>query len=236
MLEEVVAEMENVCLCQCITSFQSLAPTHRLHCSLWARSTLHQLSHTWVGFNHQEATSSFDDLMIIMLDAMVSNYTPLCAPVVSQGSGDVTSFLMTEARQHNTEIRLAVGKVGDKVDQLASKVHSEMVQNHEAALMQSRNIWFRFFSSFLKILTDRWSSKAGGPFHGFVYCVDGNLHDLAQYPKNCSGTCISSAVLYRSIVKSPHLQLFWALILLSGKWVFKKRSVWEKFSHRGAKP
>uniref|UniRef100_A0AAX7TLY6 peptidylprolyl isomerase n=1 Tax=Astatotilapia calliptera TaxID=8154 RepID=A0AAX7TLY6_ASTCA len=129
---ELEVKMENVCLCQCITSFQSLAPTHRLHCSLWARSTLHQLSHTWVGFNHQEATSSFDDLMIIMLDAMVSNYTPLCAPVVSQGSGDVTSFLMTEARQHNTEIRLAVGKVGDKVDQLASKVHSEMVQNHEA--------------------------------------------------------------------------------------------------------
>uniref|UniRef100_A0A7N8WHZ2 peptidylprolyl isomerase n=1 Tax=Mastacembelus armatus TaxID=205130 RepID=A0A7N8WHZ2_9TELE len=38
------------------------------------------------------------------------------------GSSDVTSFLMTEARQHNTEIRLAVGKVADKVDQLASKV------------------------------------------------------------------------------------------------------------------
>lgn len=38
------------------------------------------------------------------------------------GSNDVTSFLMTEARQHNTEIRLAVGKVGDKVDQLASKI------------------------------------------------------------------------------------------------------------------
>ncbi|XP_069022255.1 FK506-binding protein 15 isoform X2 [Embiotoca jacksoni] len=36
--------------------------------------------------------------------------------------GDVTSFLMTEARQHNTEIRLAVGKVADKVDQLASKI------------------------------------------------------------------------------------------------------------------
>uniref|UniRef100_A0A669CQY9 peptidylprolyl isomerase n=1 Tax=Oreochromis niloticus TaxID=8128 RepID=A0A669CQY9_ORENI len=88
---------------------------------LWARSTLHQLSHTWVRFNHQEATSSFDDLMIIMLDAMVPNYTPLCAPVVSQGSGDVTSFLMTEARQHNTEIRLAVGKVGDKVDHLNGK-------------------------------------------------------------------------------------------------------------------
>ncbi|XP_072538566.1 FK506-binding protein 15 isoform X2 [Salminus brasiliensis] len=39
-----------------------------------------------------------------------------------QGSNDVTSFLMTEARQHNTEIRLAVGKVADKVDQLASKM------------------------------------------------------------------------------------------------------------------
>ncbi|XP_044051903.1 FK506-binding protein 15 isoform X3 [Siniperca chuatsi] len=38
------------------------------------------------------------------------------------GSSDVTSFLMTEARQHNTEIRLAVGKVADKVDHLASKI------------------------------------------------------------------------------------------------------------------
>uniref|UniRef100_A0A671YVK3 peptidylprolyl isomerase n=1 Tax=Sparus aurata TaxID=8175 RepID=A0A671YVK3_SPAAU len=35
---------------------------------------------------------------------------------------DVTSFLMTEARQHNTEIRLSVGKVADKVEQLASKI------------------------------------------------------------------------------------------------------------------
>ncbi|KAK2837101.1 hypothetical protein Q5P01_014313 [Channa striata] len=40
------------------------------------------------------------------------------------GSNDVTSFMMTEARQHNTEIRLAVGKVADKVDQLASKVEN----------------------------------------------------------------------------------------------------------------
>ncbi|XP_046904362.1 FK506-binding protein 15 isoform X2 [Hypomesus transpacificus] len=44
------------------------------------------------------------------------------------GTGDVTSFLMTEARQHNTEIRLAVGKVADKVDQLASKMDS--IQKH----------------------------------------------------------------------------------------------------------
>uniref|UniRef100_UPI0037E76F6C FK506-binding protein 15 isoform X2 n=1 Tax=Semicossyphus pulcher TaxID=241346 RepID=UPI0037E76F6C len=45
------------------------------------------------------------------------------APAVPyMGSNDVTSFLMTEARQHNTEIRLSVGKVADKVDQLASKI------------------------------------------------------------------------------------------------------------------
>uniref|UniRef100_A0A8C3A6W9 peptidylprolyl isomerase n=1 Tax=Cyclopterus lumpus TaxID=8103 RepID=A0A8C3A6W9_CYCLU len=42
--------------------------------------------------------------------------------VFFSGSSDVTSFLMTEARQHNTEIRLAVGKVADKVDQLTSKM------------------------------------------------------------------------------------------------------------------
>uniref|UniRef100_A0A8C1FST0 peptidylprolyl isomerase n=1 Tax=Cyprinus carpio carpio TaxID=630221 RepID=A0A8C1FST0_CYPCA len=40
-----------------------------------------------------------------------------------QGTGDVTSFLMTEARQHNTEIRLAVGKVADKLDHLSSKIN-----------------------------------------------------------------------------------------------------------------
>ncbi|RMB93538.1 hypothetical protein DUI87_30236 [Hirundo rustica rustica] len=44
-------------------------------------------------------------------------------PTVStQAPGDVTSFLMTEARQHNTEIRLAVSKVVDKMDHLAAKV------------------------------------------------------------------------------------------------------------------
>ncbi|XP_071622669.1 FK506-binding protein 15 isoform X1 [Heliangelus exortis] len=37
-------------------------------------------------------------------------------------AGDVTSFLMTEARQHNTEIRMAVTKVMDKMDHLAAKV------------------------------------------------------------------------------------------------------------------
>ncbi|XP_075041536.1 FK506-binding protein 15 isoform X2 [Mixophyes fleayi] len=39
-----------------------------------------------------------------------------------QASGDVTSFLMTEARQHSTEIRMAISKVIDKIDILATKV------------------------------------------------------------------------------------------------------------------
>uniref|UniRef100_A0A8B9RDX7 peptidylprolyl isomerase n=1 Tax=Astyanax mexicanus TaxID=7994 RepID=A0A8B9RDX7_ASTMX len=34
------------------------------------------------------------------------------------------SFLLTETRQHNTEVRLAVGKVADRLDQLASKVEN----------------------------------------------------------------------------------------------------------------
>nr|XP_049620153.1 FK506-binding protein 15 isoform X2 [Syngnathus scovelli] len=38
------------------------------------------------------------------------------------GSSDVTSFLMIETRQQNTEIRLAVRKVAEKVDQLVSKI------------------------------------------------------------------------------------------------------------------
>uniref|UniRef100_H3CCZ0 peptidylprolyl isomerase n=1 Tax=Tetraodon nigroviridis TaxID=99883 RepID=H3CCZ0_TETNG len=49
---------------------------------------------------------------------------PVCPtqPGPYLGSADVTSFLMTEARQQNTEIRLSIGKVADKVDQLTSKI------------------------------------------------------------------------------------------------------------------
>ncbi|KFQ40634.1 FK506-binding protein 15, partial [Mesitornis unicolor] len=43
--------------------------------------------------------------------------------------GDVTAFLMTEARQHNTEIRMAVSKVVDKMDHLAAKVEELKKQN-----------------------------------------------------------------------------------------------------------
>ncbi|XP_013203685.1 FK506-binding protein 15 isoform X1 [Microtus ochrogaster] len=47
-----------------------------------------------------------------------------------QGSGDMASFLMTEARQHNTEIRMAVSKVADKMDHLMTKV--EELQRHSS--------------------------------------------------------------------------------------------------------
>ncbi|KFW73764.1 FK506-binding protein 15, partial [Phalacrocorax carbo] len=43
--------------------------------------------------------------------------------------GDVTSFLMAEARQHNTEIRMAVSKVVDKMDHLAATVEELKKQN-----------------------------------------------------------------------------------------------------------
>ncbi|XP_072244718.1 FK506-binding protein 15 isoform X2 [Leuresthes tenuis] len=56
------------------------------------------------------------------------------------GSGDVTSFLMTEARQHNTEIRLAVGKVTDKVDQLASKIDDLQRQGSNSLSVSSMSV------------------------------------------------------------------------------------------------
>ncbi|XP_077418593.1 FK506-binding protein 15 isoform X2 [Vanacampus margaritifer] len=50
----------------------------------------------------------------------VSQVYPARVPFI--GSNDVTSYLMIETRQQNTEIRLAVGKVAERVDQLASKI------------------------------------------------------------------------------------------------------------------
>ncbi|XP_043355075.1 FK506-binding protein 15 isoform X14 [Dermochelys coriacea] len=50
-------------------------------------------------------------------------------PASFQAPSDVTSFLMTEARQHNTEIRMAVSKVADKMDHLAAKVEELQKQN-----------------------------------------------------------------------------------------------------------
>ncbi|XP_043966564.1 FK506-binding protein 15 isoform X3 [Gambusia affinis] len=54
------------------------------------------------------------------MQAVGQVYAPQTVPYM--GSGELTNFLMTEARQQNTEIRLSIGKVADKVDQLASKI------------------------------------------------------------------------------------------------------------------
>ncbi|XP_022521952.2 FK506-binding protein 15 isoform X1 [Astyanax mexicanus] len=50
---------------------------------------------------------------------------------------DISSFLLTETRQHNTEVRLAVGKVADRLDQLASKVENLQKQGFCAFGMSS---------------------------------------------------------------------------------------------------
>ncbi|KAB1280264.1 FK506-binding protein 15 [Camelus dromedarius] len=66
---------------------------------------------------------------------------PLSQSPHFQGSGDMASFLMTEARQHNTEIRMAVSKVADKMDHLMTKV--EELQKHSAGnslLMPSMSV------------------------------------------------------------------------------------------------
>ncbi|XP_047380097.1 FK506-binding protein 15 isoform X1 [Sciurus carolinensis] len=54
---------------------------------------------------------------------------PLSQAPHFQGSRDMASFLMTEARQHNTEIRMAVSKVADKVDHLMTKVEELQKQS-----------------------------------------------------------------------------------------------------------
>ncbi|KAM4697023.1 FK506-binding protein 15 [Rhinophrynus dorsalis] len=54
-------------------------------------------------------------------------------PAHYQASGDVTSFLMTEARQHSTEIRISIGKIADKIDNLASKVDNLQKENSAGA-------------------------------------------------------------------------------------------------------
>uniref|UniRef100_A0A8C5TZ68 peptidylprolyl isomerase n=1 Tax=Malurus cyaneus samueli TaxID=2593467 RepID=A0A8C5TZ68_9PASS len=67
--------------------------------------------------------ADFDGCQIFAVSLQVFPLVTISLSVFSlQAPGDVTSFLMTEARQHNTEIRLAVSKVVDKMDHLAAKV------------------------------------------------------------------------------------------------------------------
>ncbi|KAG8447401.1 hypothetical protein GDO86_014757 [Hymenochirus boettgeri] len=68
------------------------------------------------------------------IQTMSPMYPPqLQPPAPYQASGDVMSFLMTEARQHSTEIRMSVGKIGDKIDNLASKVDNLQKESSSGA-------------------------------------------------------------------------------------------------------
>ncbi|KAL7838354.1 hypothetical protein AOLI_G00267580 [Acnodon oligacanthus] len=69
-----------------------------------------------VGINSGQA---FQPYVTSQLQPFASVFPPqqmLCE------AADLSSFLMTEARQHNTEILLAVGRVAERLDQLTSKV------------------------------------------------------------------------------------------------------------------
>ncbi|CAI5794223.1 FK506-binding protein 15-like isoform X2 [Podarcis lilfordi] len=70
------------------------------------------------------------------VSAAVSQLQPvgLC-PAPFQAAGDLGSFLLTETRQQNTEIRLAVGKVADKMDQLSVKLEELRKQNSGPGLL-----------------------------------------------------------------------------------------------------
>uniref|UniRef100_K9J7T7 peptidylprolyl isomerase n=1 Tax=Xenopus tropicalis TaxID=8364 RepID=K9J7T7_XENTR len=64
------------------------------------------------------------------LQSVAPVYPPqIQTPSHFQAGGDVTSFLMTEARQHSTEIRMSIGKIADKIDTLASKVDNLQKEN-----------------------------------------------------------------------------------------------------------
>nr|XP_028571156.1 FK506-binding protein 15-like isoform X2 [Podarcis muralis] len=70
------------------------------------------------------------------VSAAVSQLQPvgLC-PAPFQAAGDIGTFLLTETRQQNTEIRLAVGKVADKMDQLSVKLEELRKQNSGPGLL-----------------------------------------------------------------------------------------------------
>lgn len=65
---------------------------------------------------------------------------PLSQAPHFQGSGDMMSFLMTEARQHNTEIRMAVSKVADKMDHLMTKVDELQRHNAGSSMLPSMSV------------------------------------------------------------------------------------------------
>nr|XP_033816226.1 FK506-binding protein 15 isoform X2 [Geotrypetes seraphini] len=94
-----------------------------------------QSSYTGVAYTYSPVPTPSSQLQAIgeMYPTVISQ------PSHFQGSGDVTSFLMTEARQHNTEIRMAFNKIADKIDQLACTVHEIQKQNASDSLLPRRS-------------------------------------------------------------------------------------------------
>lgn len=86
-------------------------------------------------------------------------------------------------------------------------------------------------------LTDRWPSEAGKSFCGCVEYVDGNLHDCAQYPKNCPGTHLNSLVTCdfcnTRLSHDTFLCTDTETVKLSHS-VFRKMNVWKRKSLRRA--
>ncbi|XP_029367184.1 FK506-binding protein 15 [Echeneis naucrates] len=77
-----------------------------------------------------------------MVQSQLQSIGQVCATqtVPYMGSSDLTAFLMTEARQYNTEVRLAVGKVADKVDQLTAKMDDLQRQGNLSMAVSSMSM------------------------------------------------------------------------------------------------
>ncbi|XP_077778481.1 FK506-binding protein 15-like isoform X4 [Podarcis muralis] len=69
------------------------------------------------------------------VSAAVSQLQPVGLCPAPFQAGDIGTFLLTETRQQNTEIRLAVGKVADKMDQLSVKLEELRKQNSGPGLL-----------------------------------------------------------------------------------------------------
>ena len=106
--------------CSLVVNFAALLPPSHLHLPLtvWLAYSIFQCLDMCVSFlSSAERAFGFSSYSILC-----SSFISFFLTYVCLGSGDVASFLMTEARQHNTEIRMAVSKVADKMDHLMTKV------------------------------------------------------------------------------------------------------------------
>uniref|UniRef100_A0A665W484 peptidylprolyl isomerase n=1 Tax=Echeneis naucrates TaxID=173247 RepID=A0A665W484_ECHNA len=88
------------------------------------------------------SSSKVKDRPVASSPVQISTAAPAAQMILlfSSGSSDLTAFLMTEARQYNTEVRLAVGKVADKVDQLTAKMDDLQRQGNLSMAVSSMSM------------------------------------------------------------------------------------------------